>query len=379
MKNRKAPFVYGTLAFDDYFTDRVQESIQLKNNFLNGTNTILISPRRWGKSSLVKKAAKMALKENKNLRICFVDLFNVRSEQEFYENLALQILKNTSSRWEEMMANSKRFLGRLLPIFTVSTEPNSDFSLAMDWKELKKSPEEILNMAERIAEEKKLHIVICIDEFQNISEFGKAQPLQKKLRSHWQTQRHCSYCLYGSKRHMMMNVFTNPSMPFYKFGELMFLDKIGEKDWVTYIIRRFKNTGKKIGRSEAAEIARYCENHPYYVQQLAQQAWLRTEGTADIETVKNAMESLTLQLSLIFQNITDTLSTPQLNLLHAIIRGEDKLTSRETLEKYRIGTSATAIRSREALINKEILDMPQQKAELLDPIYKYWLQHYYFI
>ena len=103
---------------------------------------------------------------------------------------------------------------------------------------MKKDPD-ILNLAEKIAQENNLRFVICIDEFQNISAFENPLDLQKKIRAHWQKHKYVSYCLYGSKRHMMIDVFTAPSIPFYKFEDILFLDPLYKfwlkeyffKDW----------------------------------------------------------------------------------------------------------------------------------------------------
>ena len=81
----EAPFIFGKIATDDNFTDREQETAHLVANFKSLINTILISPRRWGKSSLVNKAAELALKSDSRLKICLVDLFNVKSEEHFYQ------------------------------------------------------------------------------------------------------------------------------------------------------------------------------------------------------------------------------------------------------------------------------------------------------
>src|SRR5690606_9690471 len=141
------------------------------------------------------------------------------------------------------------------PKLTYSLEPNSEFSIGLDWEEVKKQPDDILNLAEKIAEKKDLHIVLCIDEFQNVGEFDDPKAIQKKLRSHWQKHQRVSYCLYGSRQHMMIDVFTNSRMPFYKFGELILLQKIKKTDWISFIKKRFADTGKSITVSDAALIA----------------------------------------------------------------------------------------------------------------------------
>ena len=93
------PFVFGSLAEQAYFTNRTTELNQLASNFLNGTNTTLISPRRWGKSSLVKAIAERLTKKHGNLRVCYVDLFNTRTEHEFYTLLAQQVVKGAATKF----------------------------------------------------------------------------------------------------------------------------------------------------------------------------------------------------------------------------------------------------------------------------------------
>lgn len=372
------PFVYGKLASKLDFTDRFVEREQLKTNFAASINTILISPRRWGKSSLVLQAAKEASKKNKELVFCYIDLFDVRSEEEFYLHYAEKILKASSTKVETLLENAKNVLGKFLPRLSFSPDGQTDFSLSLDWKEVIKSPNDILNISEKLAQTSNKKFIICIDEFQNIASFNEPLAFQKKLRSHWQKHQHSSYCLYGSKRHMLMDVFTNPSMPFYNFGNILFLDKIKLDDWIPFIVKRFKETGKSIDKKEASYLTSLVECHPYYVQQLAQQCWLRTASKCSFDIINNANENLILQLDLLFQSKTDELSRTQVNYLHALLNNEDQMSSKSTIEKYNLGTSANITRIKKALINKEIIDTSGKKIDLLDPLYKQWLSKHYF-
>ena len=273
----ETPFVFGRIASARNFTDRIKETERLAFNFSSSVNTILISPRRWGKSSLVKYAAEITQSSDKGIIFCFIDLNNVRTEEQFYNYFATSVLRSSSNKVKDLMDNVGTFLGRFIPNVTMSPGPDVEFKLGMDWKEVKKDPDDILNLAEKIASKKKIKFIICIDEFQNIAGFENPLDFQKKLRSHWQTHKSTSYCLYGSKRHMMMEVFTSPEMPFYKFGDILFLEKIAAEDWIPFIQKRFEETGKKIKSDEARLIAILADCHPYYVQQLAQQSWFRTE------------------------------------------------------------------------------------------------------
>ncbi len=373
----EVPFTFGKLVHDDDFTNRILESKRLVSNFESSINTILISPRRWGKSSLVLKASKQISRNTKDIIICMMDLHNIRSEEQFYKLIATKVLQASASRIETILENAKSFLGRFIPNLSFSPDPGTELKLSMDWDEVKKDPDDILDLAERIAIKLKKKLILCIDEFQNISEFKDSLGFQRKLRSHWQLHQHVSYCLYGSKRHMLMEVFSSPSMPFYKFGDLIFLEKIKEGEWISFITERFKGTGKTISNIAAESVARLCDNHPYYVQQLSQQAWLRTESICDSDTVQLAFEDLVAQLSMLFQILTDDLTSRQINLLNAIIAGEEKLTSQRVLKNYNLGTSANALKVKRSLHDKEVLDIVGKTITFNDPLYKYWLENDY--
>jgi hypothetical protein len=372
------PFTFGKIAYDSNFTNREIESQRLTTNFVSGINTILISPRRWGKSSLVIKSAELARKSDKQLRFVFIDLFNVRTEEEFYILLAKNILLQSNTKLDEIVEKTGKFLGRLVPNLSFSPDSSNEFSISFDWSEVKKNPEDILNLSENIAKEKNIKFVICIDEFQNISSFGDSLAIQKKLRSNWQKHKNTTYCLYGSKRHMLMDVFTSTSMPFYKFGDILFLQKIEKLALRKFVIKRFKDTGKKIDKKLAEMLIDMAECHPYYVQQLAQLVWLRTATESSEEIVQNAHEGLILQLDYLFQKITDDLSNTQVNFLKALVSGETQLSSKDVIDKYKLGTSANVSRIKSSLENKEIIDLFDNSITILDPMYKYWLKHFYF-
>ena len=374
----ETPFIFGKIATEKNFTDRELETANLVQNFTSLINTIIISPRRWGKSSLVNKAAKLAMEHDNKLRICHIDLFNVRNEEHFYSLLAQKVIAATSSKWEEAVESAKSFFSHLVPKISIGSSPTNEVSLDFDWETVKQNPDEVLDLAEKIAKKKGLKIVICVDEFQNIAEFTDPDYFQKKLRSHWQQHQNVAYCLYGSKRHMMMEVFTNSSKPFYKFGNLMFLNKIDTPYLVEFFNSRFADTGKSINEDAANLIVKLVDNHPYYAQQLAQQSWLRTKDICTVEIVHEAHAALVEHLSLLFVTITETLTTQQLNYLKALIAGEKAISSTDVMHRYQISSTTSIARSKAALIKNDILDNKAGEISFQDPIYAYWLKTEYF-
>lgn len=374
----EAPFIFGKIATDENFTDRQEETVHIVNNFKSLINTIIISPRRWGKSSLVHRAATIAQKEDKKLKVCTVDLFNVKTEEQFYIAFTKSIIQGTSGKWAEAVENAKKFFSRLVPKISIGASPMNEVSIEFDWEEIKKNPDEILDLPERIAVSKGIKIMVCIDEFQNIAEFEDPLFFQRKLRAHWQRHQKTSYCLYGSKRHMMLEVFADSSMPFYKFGDLFFLNKIDTEHLSLFIKERFSSTGKTITDEACLKIIKLCDNHPYYTQQLSQLSWLRTEDECSEEIVIKAHESLVEQLSLLFTNLMETFSFQQICYLNAVVAGEKAITSSQTMYKYHISSATAASRSLKTLIKKDILDNKAGAVSFQDPIFAYWLKHSYY-
>jgi hypothetical protein len=365
------PFIYGKSSDFMNFTDRNEESKLLQRNFKSLINTTIVSPRRWGKTSLVENVAENLTKLDSKIKICLLDIFNIRSEAEFYEYFAKTVLSATSSKWEEMFENARTFLSHLLPKINFSPDNQAEISFGVEWNEIQKNPDYILNLPESIAKTKKIKIIICIDEFQAIGDFSDSLAFQRKLRSHWQHHHNVAYCLYGSKRHMLLDIFSNAAMPFYKFGDIVFLGKISNRNWGEFIKKRFEDTKKKITTEQAEYLALKVENHSYYVQQLAQQSWLRTKKTCNIQIIDNSLESIKDQLSLLFISQIEGMTTTQINFLKAVLCNETSFTAQKILKKYQLGTSANIGRIKNTLLTKEIIDIQQNKVEILDPMFKY--------
>lgn len=199
---------------------------------------------------------------------------------------------------------------------------------------------------------------------------------RKKLRSVWQLQSNVSYCLYGSKKHMMEKMFQSQSHPFYRFGDLFYLDKISETDWVEYICDRFRVTGKEISRELASEICTVTDRYSSYVQQLAWLVWLRTDKHATKEDVEFGIDRMLDACEPLFIQQTESLSAYQMNFLRALANGvHTGFTRSEILDTYQLGTAANISRLKKALTEKDLIMMTApKKLEISDPILALWLK-----
>jgi uncharacterized protein len=373
-----SPFIYGTTVSDKSFTDRDKDGKKLYENLTNGINTILISPRRWGKSSLVEKVAGDISMNHKDIKIVMIDLFSVSGEEEFLEAFAREVLKASSSKWQDWVKTVKDFFKQIVPKINIGTDPANDFSLSFDWVELKKHKDEILDLPEKISSSKNFKFIICLDEFQNLATYQGYEEFEKKLRSKWQKHKNVTYCLYGSKRHMLTDIFSKSSKPFYRFGDIMLLQKIGRADWIYFIVESFERTGKSINKENAELIPAYMKDHSWYVQQLAHYTWAKTEKNASEKEINDSLIEVINANSPLFQKEIETMSITQLNLLKAICSGETQLTSNDTMQKYRLGTPRNVLKNKAILINNDMISNGDGSYLFLDPVFELWFRKMFF-
>ncbi|VAW22215.1 FIG00896454: hypothetical protein [hydrothermal vent metagenome] len=370
----KSPFEFGKVIESNSFIDRTDEIEHLKVNFQSGINTILISPRRWGKSSLVQKAGKIIESENPKIKVCKIDLFGITSQKVFAERLIRSVLMKSSSKFEEWLNIGKQFLQNIIPVFSIGVDPNSDFTIKFDWQSAEKNIEDILNLPENIGKKKDIKFVICIDEFQNIGNYPDSIAFQEQLRSVWQTHQNTSYCLYGSKRHLITDLFKNQSMPFYRFGDIIFLKKIDKKHWMHFIPASFKETGKEIDAGLTEEIVDLMQNHPHYIQLLAHHVWLNTGRKVTRVIVDSSMKEIMDYYDMVYSREIEGFSNHQISYLKAIAAKEEHLSSKETILKYGINTPGNLTRTKQALEKKDILDFFDKTPQFVDPAFELWFK-----
>ena len=340
----KSPFKYGKVVSGKQFINRKEDLKRIQNNITAGSNTIIISPRRWGKSSLMKQLE--FLNADKKVKFAFIDFSNIRTAEDFLEKYSREIIRSSISKMEEIV----------------------------HWNGAYKTKDEIINLPETIASKKGIKIVVCIDEFQNFARLRDNISFEQELRSCWQNHDNTSYCLSGSRKHIMLEIFQKESRAFYSFGDLFMMGKIPEKHWIKFIMSSFEHTGKSISRDLVKRIIGICKNHPDYIQQLCHHVWNRTGSEATARMVDDSMTLMLRSNALYYQSICDALSNTQLNLLFAILAGESKLTATRTMQRFKLGTPRNVSKNRQTLVEKDIVEMHGQSITFIDPIFEYWLR-----
>lgn len=349
------PFKFGTLVDNQYFTDRVSEQEHI-NAILNSPNhLVLISPRRFGKSSLVKRTVQRTGRPYISLNMQQVTCV---------EDLAAMILKGVFKLhpWEKI----KHLLANFRVIPTISTTPLGD-SVEVGFQptaNISALLEDALCLVERVSSPDN-RIILVFDEFQEIMEVEKG--IDRKMRAIMQEQQHVNYIFLGSEESMMTDIFERKKSPFYHFGMLMRLKKIPYEDFYAYVMDRLSPVIESGTEEVVKRILSFTQCHPYYTQQLSSMLWESAyyKKIATDILVDYSIGQIVQTHDLDFERIWMSFNNTDKKILRILSKGE------KPYENNSIPTS-TIYSSIKKLMKKGFL-IKGEGYEVEDPFFKQWI------
>jgi uncharacterized protein len=355
------PFKFGTVVDGAYFTDRENE-LERISSYINGENhLILISPRRFGKTSLIRKIV------NESGRpYIFLDMQIVLSAEDF----ASQLLKRVYRIYpvQKLKGFIKSF--RLIPVVNINpVTGEAEISFKPGSKEL--SPlEDVLNLIEKLGTDKK-KIIMVLDEFQDIYRIDKG--LDRFLRSVMQNHRHINYIFMGSSESMIREIFEKKNSPFYRFGSLMALGKINAEKFMLFLQENFAVITDK-SRELSQDILGITDSHPYYTQQLAFTVWellVRTRFTPDI--VSAAANEIVQSHDNDYERLWNSFNRTDMMVLTGMTASDISPLSDEFSRQFGTGASSTVFSTLHRLTHKGILLKENSVYKIDDPFFKRWI------
>jgi AAA+ ATPase superfamily predicted ATPase len=367
------PFTFGRIVTGAQFLNRKAELRKLKKNINQHAHTILIAPRRWGKSSLIHQLSKKMSKD-KNMKFVFIELFGLSDNVEFYERYAKAILQRISTKPSGIEDHVFTYLKELQLDITFKNKASNDFNLSLPWAKHQRDYRQILDLAESIAEKRKEKWIICLDEFQFLGKMKHPDQFLSKIRSAWQKHTHVVYILIGSKHGMINKIHGRPGHPFFEFGDIIVLNKIKKKHFSQYIMSTFQRSGRTIPRERVDIIIQLAAKNPYFIQKLSRYVWLNSSELIVDADIQVALEEIMLQNSTWYVHEVERMTPPQFNFLKAIANEEHTLSGQEVIRKYKLGSSANVAKIKRVMEEREILDFHDSKTEFNDPFFKLWIR-----
>ena len=350
------PFKFGTLVDEPYFTDRKEELRKIVQ-FLNSENhLILISPRRYGKSSLIRKAVRQT-----NRPCVWVNMQQVVSREDFAAKLLKSIFKQY--KFEKVKYYLRNF--RVMP--SISMNPMTD-EMSVSFQPLVNANavfEDSIELLEKISSPDN-RLIVVFDEFQDVLEIDKH--IDKELRALMQEQSGLNYIFLGSQESMMADIFERPKSPFYHFGMLMRLGKIPEDEFYDFIKSRLAPI-----TDNAPEIAKgiisFTGNHPYYSQQLAFAIWdkITLSGT-DSDIINKAVADIVQAHDLDYERLWLTFNKTDQLIMRIVCQDDNPVQSRQL-------PTSTITSSVQRLMKKGYVIRESKDNYIMeDPFFKEWIK-----
>lgn len=369
------PFRYGALALDDAFTDREQETAELKADALNGQDVVLFAPRRYGKSSLLWRVSQELIAEG--ALVAHVNLMTTPTVTQLAEKLARTIHDDIASPMFRAKERLRIFQGlRIRPTVTVDPEDGSlsfSFDAGKRTADINATLERLLELPGQLAGERKRHVVLILDEFQEVVDIDANLP--RLMRSVFQQQPEVAHFYLGSKRHMMERIFSDENEPFWRSAKEIELGAIEPRPFADYIERQFERTGKQIASAAVDAVLETTRGHPYATQELCYFLWQDTPAgaTATEAQVREAIVKVLNSEHAHFSLVWEGAPAHQRLLLRALAEEPGHPLSADYRRRHALPGGSSVQRALGALEKAELIGRRRGEAWISEPFLAQWV------
>jgi len=366
------PFVYGEVVPAAAFVDRVEELQRLIQDLDAAQKIFLISPRRYGKSSLIRRA--LATMTRRGALTVEVTVSSFSSYVAFLEGYA-RALAAAETTWDR----ARSWLREAISSTRIDVGADSRavaFPNARTERDVSRLAEEVFTLPARLAQTRRRKVIVALDEFQAVAGYNGGS-VEHALRAAVQHQRDVGYVFAGSEPSLMERMLS-PRRPFYKAGPVMRLEKIAAEEFAAFIDGRFTRSGMKPEAGLGAAIVELAENLPYDVQRLAHETWDEVRGRkrrrATLDDLHQALKRLLAEHQMIFEAVWQHLTLTQRAALRAVVlEGGRGLLSADVRVRHRLGGPSTVQRALAALVRDDVVTRDGDRYAVVDSLLREWV------
>lgn len=366
------PFITTGYKGAEYFCDRVKETENIVSLITNGNNVALISPRRLGKTDLLKHCFEQ--EDLKDTYYTFIiDIYSTKSLTEMVDKLGRSILKTLQPKGESAW---NKFLSALKSIRSgISYDAAGVPSWTLELGEIK-NPSVTLDEIFGYIESAEKPCVVAIDEFQQITRYEENN-IEALLRTYVQNSRNANFIFSGSHRTMMAEIFVSPNRPFYQSVTLMSLDVIPQDVYFEFCREKFVQAGKGLSKDVVSDLYEMFDGVTFYLQRMMNEMFAMTPAgeCCGVEAIVTALNKILDNSSYIYEDLLYQLPEKQSIVLKAIARENkaEKIMSADFVRKYSLGSASSVMSAVNGLLDKGILTKNRSEYFVYDHFLKFWL------
>ena len=366
------PFITTGYAGAAYFCDREQETKDLIRLLTNGNNVALISPRRYGKTNLIRHCfAQPAISDKYYTFI--IDIYSTKSVADMVHRLGLSIMETLKPQgrkaWEKFVTMLRSVQTGIS--FDIAGNPSWMMSVG-DITTPTTTLEEIFSYLEQADKP----CIVAIDEFQQITHYADER-IEATLRTYIQYCNNTHFVFAGSQRHLMSQMFLSPARPFYQSVALYNLSLLPEDKYTDFCLRLFDLKGKHLSTEVPHVLYKRFDGITYYMQRAMNELFSLTPdgGTCEAKDIDNALHNIILSSALIYEDLMYQLPEKQSLVLRAIAKEgkAQNLTSGKFIHKYGLLSASSVKSAVPALLDKGLITNEFGVYQLYDKFFEMWL------
>ena len=310
------PFIYQGYESPKYFCDREVETKTLLSHLKNGRNVTLISPRRIGKTGLIKNTFYHLKEQEKDATCLYIDIFATKNLHDFVELLGVMVINEIVRKNASFIEKTISFFSALRPVLSMDPltgEPSVSITVEPSKEDI--TIQSIFNYLNDSEQE----VYIAIDEFQQIAEYPE-KGTEALLRSYIQFAQHVHFIFSGSKFHLMAEIFGSPKHPFYQSTEMMGLKPLDSDVYYDFCLQFFREKGGNIEKEIFEYLYNMFEGHTWYIQCIMNRLYEANTNVESTEQVNAAILSILAEREPQFESLSQFFTDNQFSLLKAIAK-----------------------------------------------------------
>lgn len=354
MKNKpNNPFLIAGYYSPEYFCDRNRETEKIISALENGRNISLLSPRRFGKTGLVKHAFYKISEQNKNTVCIYFDIYSTQNLNDFVKIFAESVLGKIEGNVEKTMKKFAAFFKSFRPVLSYDAFSGTpELSVKIEQETATQSLQEVFAYLQQSNKQ----CYVAIDEFQQVAEYPE-KGTEALLRSYIQFLPNVKFIFSGSRQHVMSEMFLSAKRPFYQSTQIMSLGVIDFDTYFEFANAHFQNNTFVLTKECFTLIYSQFEGHTWYVQAILNRLFEYRKNIDKTEIVWYAIQELLEENTYSYQELMNAYSDVQVNLLRAIAKEKivAQINSGEFISKYKLKTASSVNRALQKMIDNELI------------------------
>ena len=371
----KNPFYFRELPIDGPFCNREDDLKALCAHARSLAHVVMYSPRRFGKTSLVKRVQKSLGREG---AVCiYTDFYGITSVEDVASRLAKAVFKETHAK-EPLFKKAARLITSYRPAIVMTPDEEKGFLVSVQIASTGLSGfdllEDVLESLGRFIQESGVLVHLALDEFQEITSLPDALKIEGIMRQYIQ-QHQAAYIFVGSRRRILLSIFNEQQRPFFKSSINYELTPLPEKRFSQFITGLFSSHGKSCESDIAQYLVKKVNSFPYYTQKLAYFVFENATDKVQRPDIEKGMQLLLKDETPTFEGIFLGLTPGQIGLLGAIASEPSmSIFSQEYIQRHRLGSIGGAQAARKKLLQLDLIEQRGKVWGIVDPVLKQWLQ-----